>query len=79
MRTQDNLLSNITNGGEIIVSRPDDLFSSCSASTICLALWFSQSAVKRAGLTAIIKATEMDLDLKVMSLWRAPRWRWCRE
>jgi len=26
MRTQDNLLSNITNGGEIIVSRPDDLF-----------------------------------------------------
>jgi long-chain acyl-CoA synthetase len=66
MRTQDNLLSNITNGGEIIVSRPDDLFVIVLSLNHLLGRFgFLKSAVT-GRTTAIIKATEMDLDLKVV-------------
>jgi len=66
MRTQDNLLSNITNGGEIIVSPPDDLFVIVLSLNHLLGRFgFLKSAVT-GRTTAIIKATEMDLDLKIV-------------
>jgi len=66
MRTQDNLLANITNGGAITVSKPEEL------TVIILSLnhlfgrfGFLKSAVT--GRTvAIIEAAELDLDLKVV-------------
>ncbi|HSQ13039.1 MAG TPA: AMP-binding protein, partial [Candidatus Deferrimicrobium sp.] len=66
MRTQDNLLANITNGGAIAVSKPEEL------TVIILSLnhlfgrfGFLKSAVT--GRTAaIIEAAELDLDLKVV-------------
>ena len=66
MRTQDNLLANITNGGAIVVSKPEEL------TVIILSLnhlfgrfGFLKSAVT--GRTAaIIEAAELDLDLKVV-------------
>ncbi len=66
MRTQDNLLSNITNGGEIVVSRPDDLFVIVLSLNHLLGRFgFLKSAVT-GRTTAIIKATELDVDLKVI-------------
>jgi long-chain acyl-CoA synthetase len=66
MRTQDNLLSNITNGGEIVVSKPADLFVIVLSLNHLLGRFgFLKSAV--AGrTTAIIAAAELDLDLKVI-------------
>jgi long-chain acyl-CoA synthetase len=66
MRTQDNLLSNITNGGEIAVSKPDDLFVIVLSLNHLLGRFgFLKSAVT-GRTTAIIEATELDLDLKVV-------------
>ncbi|HEX9264001.1 MAG TPA: AMP-binding protein [Candidatus Binatia bacterium] len=66
MRTQDNLLSNITNGGEITVSKPDDLFVIVLSLNHLLGRFgFLKSAVTGRA-TAIIEATELDLDLKVI-------------
>lgn len=66
MRTQDNLLSNITNGGEISVSRPDDLFVIVLSLNHLLGRFgFLKSAVT-GRTTAIVEATELDLDLKIV-------------
>jgi len=66
MRTQDNLLSNITNGGEIVVSRRDELFVIVLSLNHLLGRFgFLKSAVT-GRTTAIIKATEMDVDLEVI-------------
>lgn len=66
MRTHENLLSNITNGGEIVVSRPDDLFVIVLSLNHLLGRFgFLKSAVT-GRTTALIKATEMDVDLKVI-------------
>lgn len=66
MRTQDNLLSNITNGGDIVVSRPDDLFVIVLSLNHLLGRFgFLKSAVTGRTM-AIVKATEMDVDLKVI-------------
>ena len=66
MRTQDNLLSNITNGQELIISKPEEL------SVIVLSLnhlfgrfGFLKSAVT-GRTTALIEATELKLDLGVV-------------
>lgn len=66
MRTQDNLLANITNGGAIAVSKPEEL------SVIVLSLnhlfgrfGFLKSVVT-GRTTAIIEATELNLDLDVV-------------
>ncbi|HEY7221685.1 MAG TPA: AMP-binding protein [Candidatus Binatia bacterium] len=66
MRTQDNLLSNITNGGEIIVSKPDDLFVIVLSLNHLLGRFgFLKSAV--AGrTTAIVAATELNVDLSMV-------------
>ena len=66
MRTHENLLSNITNGGEIVVSRPDDLFVIVLSLNHLLGRFgFLKSAIT-GRTTAIIKATEMEVDLKVI-------------
>jgi long-chain acyl-CoA synthetase len=66
MRTQNNLLANITNGGAITVSAPDEL------TVIVLSLnhlfgrfGFLKSAVT-GRTTALIEATEQNLDLNVL-------------
>jgi long-chain acyl-CoA synthetase len=66
MRTHGNLLSNISNGGEIVLSKPDEL------TVIVLSLnhlfgrfGFLKSAVTGRS-TAVIEATEQSLDMKVI-------------
>jgi long-chain acyl-CoA synthetase len=66
MRTQENLLSNISGGSEIVLSRPDEM------SVIVLSLnhllgrfGFLKSAVT-GRTTAVIEATEQSLNLKVI-------------
>src|SRR4029453_9762393 len=66
MRTQDNLLSNISNGGEIVRAAPEELFIIVlSLNHLPGRFGFLKSAVT-GRTTAIIKATEMDLDLRVV-------------
>jgi long-chain acyl-CoA synthetase len=66
MRTQDNLLANITNGGELALSKPEEL------SVIVLSLnhlfgrfGFFKSVVT-GRTTAIVEATELKLNLKII-------------
>ena len=66
MRTQENLLSNITNGGAIVVSKPEE------TTVIVLSLnhllgrfGFLKSAVT-GRTTAIVEAAELELDLSVI-------------
>ncbi len=66
MRTQDNLLSNITNGGEIAVARPEELFLVVLSLNHLLGRFgFLKSAVIGRS-TALIEATELELDLDVV-------------
>jgi len=66
MRTQNNLLSNISNGSEIVLSKPDEL------TVIVLSLnhlfgrfGFLKSAVTGRA-TAVVEATEQSLEMKVI-------------
>ena len=66
MRTQENLLSNISSGGEIVLSKPEEM------SVIVLSLnhllgrfGFLKSAVT-GRTTAVIEATEQSVNLKVI-------------
>jgi len=66
MRTQDNLLSNITNGSEITVAKADELFLVVLSLNHLLGRFgFLKSAVTGRS-TAIIAATELEMDLKVV-------------
>ena len=66
MRTQDNLLSNITNGGEVAVAKPEELFLVVLSLNHLLGRFgFLKSAVTGRS-TAIIEATELELDLDVV-------------
>jgi long-chain acyl-CoA synthetase len=66
MRTQDNLLSNITNGSELVVSKADDLF------VIVLSLnhLFGRFGLLKSAVTgrttALVQATELKLDAQVL-------------
>jgi len=66
MRTHGNLLSNISNGGEIVLSKPDELtVIVLSLNHLLGRFGFLKSAV--AGrTTAVIEATEQALDMKVI-------------
>jgi len=66
MRTQDNLLSNITNGGEIVLSRPDELFVIVLSLNHLLGRFGFLKSVVTGRTTAIIRATELDVDLNVI-------------
>lgn len=66
MRTQDNLLSNITNGGEITIAKPEELFLVVLSLNHLLGRFgFLKSAVTGRS-TAIIAATELEMDLNVV-------------
>jgi len=66
MRTQDNLLSNITNGGEVVISKPDDLFVIVLSLNHLLGRFgFLKSAIT-GRTTAIVESTELDLDLNAI-------------
>jgi long-chain acyl-CoA synthetase len=66
MRTQDNLLSNITNGGEVIISKPDELFVIVLSLNHLLGRFgFLKSAIT-GRTTAIVESTELNLDLDVI-------------
>jgi long-chain acyl-CoA synthetase len=65
MRTQDNLLSNITNGGELALSKPDDLtVMVLSLNHLFGRFGFLKSAVT-GRTTALVEATELGLDRKL--------------
>ena len=66
MRTQRNLLSNISNGGEIVLSKPDELIVIVLSLNHLLGRFgFLKSAVTGRS-TAVIEATEQSLDMKVI-------------
>ncbi len=66
MRTQSNLLSNITNGSEITVAKPDELFLVVLSLNHLLGRFgFLKSAVTGRS-TAIIETDELEIDLSVI-------------
>ena len=66
MRTQDNLLSNISNGSEIVRAAPEELFIIVlSLNHLFGRFGFLKSAVT-GRTTAIIEATELELNVKLL-------------
>jgi long-chain acyl-CoA synthetase len=67
MRTQENLLSNISNGGEIQLSSPEELFIIMLSLNHLFGRFGFLKSVAIGRTTAIIEATELDLDLRVVA------------
>jgi long-chain acyl-CoA synthetase len=67
MRTQNNLLSNISNGGEIQLASPEELFIIMLSLNHLFGRFGFLKSVAIGRTTAIIEATELDLDLKVVA------------
>jgi long-chain acyl-CoA synthetase len=67
MRTHDNLLSNITNGGELVVSKPDELTLIVLSLNHLFGRFGFLKSVVTGRTTALIEATELKLDLKVVA------------
>jgi long-chain acyl-CoA synthetase len=66
MRTHHNLLSNIASGGDILLSRPEELtLIVLSLNHLFARYGFLKSAVT-GRTTAMIEATELNLDLSVI-------------
>ena len=66
MRTQENLFANITNGGELVLSKPEELFVIVlSLNHLFGRFGFFKSAVT-GRTTALIEATELKLNLKTI-------------
>ena len=70
MRTQDNLLSNISNGGEIALSKPEDLFVIILSLNHLFGRFGFLKSVATGRTTAIIEATELELNVKVLERLR---------
>jgi long-chain acyl-CoA synthetase len=68
MRTQNNLLSNISNGGEIALSKPEELFVIILSLNHLFGRFGFLKSVATGRTTAIIEATELELNLKVVEL-----------
>ena len=66
MRTQDNLFSNITNGGEVVVSKADELFVIVLSLNHLFGRFGLLKSVVTGRTTALIEATELKLDLQVL-------------
>ena len=66
MRTQDNLLSNISNGGEIALSKPEELFVIILSLNHLFGRFGFLKSVVTGRTTAIIEATELELNVKVL-------------
>jgi len=67
MRTHDNLLSNITNGSELVVSKPDELTLIVLSLNHLFGRFGFLKSVVTGRTTALIEATELKLDLKVVA------------
>jgi long-chain acyl-CoA synthetase len=67
MRTQDNLLSNISNGSGIVLSKPEELFIIVLSLNHLFGRFGFLKSVATGRKTAIIEATELDLNLKVVA------------
>jgi long-chain acyl-CoA synthetase len=66
MRTQDNLLSNISNGGEIALSKPEELFVIILSLNHLFGRFGFLKSVATGRTTAIIEATELELNVKLL-------------
>ena len=66
MRTQENLLSNISNGGEIALSKPEDLFVIILSLNHLFGRFGFLKSAATGRTTAIIEATELELNVKVL-------------
>jgi len=64
MRTQENLLANVMGGAEILPSKPDELFLIILSLNHLLGRFGFQKSMVTGRRTAIVEATELDLDLK---------------
>jgi long-chain acyl-CoA synthetase len=66
IRTQDNLLSNISNGREIVLSRPDELFVIVLSLNHLYGRFGFLKSVVTGRTTAIIAATETELNRNII-------------
>ena len=66
MRTQDNLFANITNGGELALSRPEELFVIVLSLNHLFGRFGFFKSVVTGRTTALIEATELKLNLKTI-------------
>ena len=66
MRTQDNLLSNISNGGEIALSKSEELFIIILSLNHLFGRFGFLKSVATGRTTAIIEATELELNVKLL-------------
>jgi long-chain acyl-CoA synthetase len=66
MRTHENLLSNITNGAELALSKPEDIFVLVLSLNHLYGRFGFLKSVATGRTTAIVEATEMALDLKLV-------------
>ena len=66
MRTHENLLSNITNGAELALSKPEDIFGLVLNLNHLYGRFGFLKSVATGRTTAIVEATEMALDLKLV-------------
>ncbi len=66
MRTHENLLSNITNGAELALSKPEDIFVLVLNLNHLYGRFGFLKSVATGRTTAIFEATEMALDLKLV-------------
>ena len=64
MRTQENLLSNVMGGAEILPSKPEELFLVILSLNHLLGRFGFQKSMVTGRRTAIVEATELDVDLK---------------
>ncbi len=64
MKTQRNILSNISSGGEIALSKPDDLVAMVLSMNHLLGRFGFHKSAATGRTTAIMEATELEVDLK---------------
>lgn len=66
MRTHGNLLSNITSGAKIVLSKPEELFAIVLSLNHLLGRFGFHKSLVTGRTTAIVEATELDVDLKTI-------------
>ena len=66
MRTQDNLFANITNGGDLVLSKPEELFVIVLSLNHLFGRFGFFKSVVTGRTTALIEATELKLNLKTI-------------
>jgi long-chain acyl-CoA synthetase len=71
MRTQDNLLSNISNGSDIVLSAPEELSLIVLSLNHLFGRFGFLKSVATGRTTAIVEATELEIDLNVVESFSA--------